>query len=101
MNFQGYQIKAMTESFSPFITINMNFAKYDEKSQTYDVTYSVQGLYYDMLSIMQKYLNFTTTLHKRKDGRWGPTIILPNGTVQAAGIDESVVSGYAEMIVTG
>ena len=98
-NFHDYQMNVITEHYPPFTSIDLNFAKYDKKSQTYDVTYSVKGMWYDMFSIIQKYLNFTATLNKRKDGKWGPTIILPNGTIQSAGMDESVTSGYAEMIV--
>ena len=49
---------------------------------------------------MQDFLNFTSTLHKRKDGAWGPTTVLPNGTIQARGITESLSSGFGEMIVT-
>jgi hypothetical protein len=44
-------------------------------------------------------MNFTTTIHKRQDGQWGPTTILENGTIFTAGIVESVTSGYAEMIL--
>ena len=50
--------------------------------------------------ILQELLNFTTTLHKRKDGKWGPTTIFPNGTINAVGITESLTSGFAEMIVS-
>jgi hypothetical protein len=49
---------------------------------------------------LQKDLNFTATLHKRKDGKWGPTLVLPNGTIEAHGIINSLTTGYAEMIVT-
>ena len=38
---------------------------------------------------------------KRKDGKWGPTNILANGSVLAGGITKSLTSGFAEMIVTG
>ena len=37
-NFQGYQMKTMTEEVNPFITIDHDFltpAYFDEKSQTY------------------------------------------------------------------
>ena len=98
-NFQGYQLKAMTDEYSPFTSINMDWAIYDEKSQTYDVTHSMKGMLYDLFMIMQESLNFSATLHKRQDGKWGPTFFLPNGTVQPGGIIESVTSKYAEMIV--
>ena len=98
-NFQGYHLKAMTEKESPYMLFSdLSKAKFDQKSQTYDVTKSAQGLYYDMFLILQEMLNFTATLHKRKDGKWGPITVFPNGTIVAAGIIESVTSGFSEMI---
>ena len=40
------------------------------------------------------------TLRKRKDGKWGPTSILANGTIITAGIVESLTSGFGEMVVS-
>ena len=100
-NFQGYQIKAMTGSFSPFAIIDYNTAILDIESQTYDVTTSVKGLDIDLLKDMQNYMNFSTTLHERQDKKWGPTIALDNGTIITKGIMESVTSAFAEMIVSG
>ena len=57
-------------------------------------------MFHAMFLVMQKDLNFTATLHKRKDGKWGPTLVLPNGTIEAHGIISSLTTGYAEMIVT-
>ena len=99
-NFHGYHLKAITEEIRPLITFsNLSSAQFDQKSQTYDVTKSTQGLYHDMFLILQETLNFTATLHKRKDGKWGPVTEFPNGTIVAAGIAESVISGFGEMIV--
>ena len=67
--------------------------------QSYEVTKSTKGMHYELYLIMQGYLNFTATLHKRKDGAWGPTTVLPNGTIQAQGITESLTSGFGEMII--
>ena len=91
----------MTKEESPSITFSkFSSAEFDLKSQTYDVTKFTQGLYYDMFLILQETFNFTASLHKRKDGKWGPLTIFPNGTIVAAGIVESVISGFGEMIVT-
>ena len=68
---------------------------------SYEVTHSTDGMHYELYLIMQKFLNFTASLHKRKDGKWGPTTILANGTIQAVGITESLTSGFADMIVSG
>ena len=56
-------------------------------------------MFYEMFLVMQKYLNFTSSLHKRKDGKWGPSIILENGTLITGGIIHSVASGFAEMLI--
>ena len=100
-DFQGYHMIAMTENLGPYISIDISSATYDEKSQTYDVTKSVQGMIYDMFLDLQDYLNFTATLRKRKDGKWGPTTVLANGSIIAGGITKSLTSGFAEVIVSG
>ena len=100
-NFHGYQMKAMTEHGPPYLSIDLSFAEYDEMSQTFDVTNSAGGTFYYIFQELQKYLNFTYSLHKREDGKWGPTTVLANGSVIAAGITKSLTNGFAEMIVTG
>ena len=100
-DFQGYHVMTMTEDSPPFISVDITSAIYDDKSQTYDVTKSVQGMFYYMFLDLQGYLNFTATIHKRKDGKWGPTTVLANGSIIAGGITKSLTSGFAEMIVTG
>ena len=100
-NFHGYQMKAMTEHGPPYLSIDLSFAEYDEMSQTFDVTNLVGGTFYYIFQELQTYLNFTYSLHKRKDGKWGPTTVLANGSVIAAGITKSLTSGFAEMIVSG
>ena len=96
-NFHGYEIKIMAQTSR--LTYDLNHAILDVKSQTYDVTNLTKGIELDFLMDMQNYLNFTTTLHQRQDGKWGPTTILENGTIVTAGIVESVTSGFAEMIL--
>ena len=100
-NFQGYQMKAMAGHYPPYLSIELSSAEYDEMSKTFDVTNSVEGMFYYVLQELQEYLNFTSSLHKRLDGKWGPTTVLANGSVIAGGIVKSVTSGFAEMIVTG
>ena len=100
-DFHGYHMIAMTEKTTPFISsINISTALFDSESQTYDVTNSTEGMIYQIFLDMQKYFNFTATLHKRKDGKFGPTTISENGTIFAAGITESISSGFAEVIAT-
>ena len=98
-NFHGYKTKAMVDVWTPYLTLNLNPAILDVNSKTYDVTNLTKGREYDLLMDMQNYMNFTTTIHKRQDGKWGPTTLLENGTIVSAGIVESVTSGFAEMIL--
>ena len=99
-NFQGHHLKAITEEDIPYIKIDLSSANYDETNQVYDVTQKVEGMYYDMFLILKEQLNFTTSIHKRKDGKWGPITILENGTRLTAGIPNSITSGFAEIGVT-
>ena len=100
-NFQGHHLKAITEEDTPSIyPFNLSSTKYDEINQVYDVTESMGGMYYDMFLILQEQLNFTTSIHKRKDGKWGPITILENGTILTAGVPNSLTSGFAEIAVT-
>ena len=99
-NFHGYQMKAMTGHYPPFLSIDLSSAEYDEISETFDVTNSVEGSFYYILKELQEYWNFTSSLHNRLDGKWGPTTVLANGSVIAEGIAQSLTSGFAEMIVT-
>ena len=99
-DFKGYKLKAMTEALPPFMSIDLSTSIYDEKSQTYDVTKSVKGLYYDLFLEMQELFNFSATYHKRKDGKGGPVTVLDNGTIIAGGFVQSLTSGFAEVFVT-
>ena len=99
-DFQGYHIKAMTERESPFVSIDTTESIYDGYHETYDVTKEANGYLIKLFQDMQKKLNFSTTIYKRKDGKWGSAIVFDNGTVLAGGMVESLTSGFAEMIVT-
>jgi hypothetical protein len=57
-------------------------------------------MFYSIFQDLKESMNFTSSLHKRRDGKWGPTTVLANGSVIAGGIAQSVTSGFAEMIVT-
>ena len=98
-DFQEYHMIAMTEFSPPFIHLDLSSAMYDETSDTFDVTKSAGGMCHEMFLIMQKCLNFTATLKKRKDGKWGPTTVLANGSIITDGIVKSVTTGFGEMIV--
>ena len=99
-NFQGYKMKAMTEQVpSPYVYIDLTNAQLDVTSQTYDVTHSTQGMFYDIFIILQEKLNFTATLHKRKDSQFGYAKVLPNRTIIKSKVHADVAEGDAEFIV--
>ena len=99
-NFHRYNLKAITEEEIPYIKIDLSLPNYDETNQVYDVTEKVEGMYYDIFQILQEQLNFTASIHKRKDGKWGPITKLENGTILTAGIASSITSGFAEIVAT-
>ena len=99
-NFHKYNLKAITEEEIPYIKIDLSLANYDETNQVYNVTQNVEGMYYDIFQILQEQLNFTASIHKRKDGKWGPITKLENGTRLTAGIASSITSGFAEIVAT-
>ena len=100
IDFQGYHMKAMTENDAPFSLTEISNSIYDVDSDTYDVTKASSGFYIDeIFQDMQNLFNFSASIYKRRDGKWGPTTVLDNGTIIAGGIVESLTSGFAEMIV--
>ena len=101
-DFRGFEMIAMTEEHKPAIeTLNLENATYFPSNQTYDVTNSVQGTFYEVWKNLENVFNFSTKLYKRSDGNWGAPIQLSNGTVE---ISESMVkdvwSGKAHMIMS-
>ena len=58
-------------------------------------------MFYDMFVVMQKHLNFSASLHKRQDGKWGLGFLLDfNETTEIEGIFGSMTSGFANMAVS-
>ena len=104
-NFMGIQMTAMTEISQGGRMINfenLHDAPYFLKNDTYDVTYSTKGSFYEILKYMEKKLNFTTKLYKRKVAAWGIPKVYPNGSIQISdGMVKDVAFGSLDMIVTG
>ena len=99
-NFQGYKMKAMADEVpSSYLYIDLANAKLDETSQTYDVTHSTKGMFYDIFMILQENLNLTATLHKRKDSQLGYAKVLPNGTIITSKVHADVAEGDAEFLL--
>ena len=68
-------------------------------NQTYLVTQFTTGLYHDVLLEVQKMLNFTTVLYKRKEIAWGFVYPQGNGSYEADGIVGDIFFGRADLIV--
>jgi hypothetical protein len=99
-NFQGYKMKAMTEDApSSYNYYDLSTAKLDETSQTYDVTHLTKGMFYDIFMILQDKLNFTATLHKREDSKFGYAKVLPNGTIITSKLHADVAEGDADFLL--
>ena len=97
-NFWGQNLAAVVEDQQPFIMFKPYIVPKAIDSnhyslETLDVTY---GLFYDVLKLMKKSLNFTTTLTRRFDGNWGKKD--KNGTWN--GMVKSLLDGEADLIAT-
>ena len=85
-NFHGILLKGITDAEEPNINFPLDdldsITKYFPNNDTYEMSYDIiSGSYIDILHSIEKNLNFSTKLYKRKDGGWGTPKKLPNGTV--------------------
>ena len=100
-DFHGIQLIGMTEKWLSYIKIPDEFAdqsNYFPENETYDVTNIVSGSYIDALKHLEKSLNFSTKLYKRKDGLWGMPKIFSNGTIILNGMMKSIVESHVDII---
>ena len=98
-NFQGIQLTAVTEKTLSITELPQSFeskAIFFPNNQTYDVTNIIDGTYVDLLHSLEKLLNFSTRLYKRKDGKWGLSKKLENGTYIPTGMLENLYYGSAD-----
>ena len=88
-NFHGIHLLAMTETEGKSIEFDSNYLKrapFFRQNETYYVNDYVQGIYHDVLKILQNRLNFTTSLYKRKIEAWGYVNKVENGSYIGDGI---------------
>ena len=100
-DFHGLQLIGMSEKDPPQLDFPDNFtdnASYFPNNGTYDVTQFVNGSYIDILNHLEKSLNFSTKLYKRKDGVWGMPQEMSNGSVLLNGILQSTAEGPGDII---
>ena len=100
-DFQGFGMIAMTEEIESAIKINGN-ATYFPSNQTYDVTNSIQGSFFDIWKNLETTLNFTTKIYIRKNTiGWGVPSQSSNGTIVLSdGVVNDVWSGKAHVLLS-
>ena len=101
-DFHGAKLIALMDAPSLGMKIDsLENAPYDAIEDRYDVTNLVSGPFNDVLKILERSLNFTTKLYKRKSGGWGLPIEYPNGTIElSSGMVQDLVTGVADLIAT-
>ena len=88
-NFYGLVIKGMTEFEGMFMNARLSYlenALFFPNNQTYHINNFIYGVYHDILTIIERQLNFSTILYKRKKEAWGYVYPQPNGSYVATGI---------------
>ena len=101
-DFHGIELTAMTEAsglinIDPAYKQDLNFHK--KKKDAYLVTDFVSGLYHEILLELEKKLNFTTSIYKRKDGGWGFVYPSVNGSFTATGMVGDLFFKRADLVV--
>ena len=102
-NFHGLILKGMTEFEGTLMNARKSYlqnAPYFPNNQTYQVNNYIYGVYHDILIILEKQLNFSTILYKRKETAWGSIRPLKNGSYAATGIVGDVFLGRTDIAVT-
>ena len=102
-NFHGLSLKVMTEASGNNLLLEPNWkdqAKFFDSNQTYLVTKFTSGSFHDVLIAMQKELNFTAELYKRKDSGWGQVYPQKDGSFHASGMVGDVFFGRADVIAS-
>ena len=88
-NFYGLKLKSMVEIGGSELVADLAYlskAPYFPNNQTFLVNGYINGKFYDVLETLQRQLNFTTDLYKRKEVSWGYIYPQPNGTYRGTGI---------------
>ena len=87
-NFHGLKLKAMVELLGSDIIADPAYvdkAPYFPNNQTFLVNGYIYGKFHDILETLQRELNFTSDLYKRKEMAWGYIYPQPNGTYRGTG----------------
>ena len=98
-NFHGIQLTAVSELILTETELPKDFeskATYFPNNQTYDVTDIIAGSVIDLLHSLEKFLNFSTRIYKRKDSKWGLSKKLENGTYIINGMLQNIEEGSVD-----
>ena len=100
-NLHGLELIALAvESTTSMKIGNLKNAPYFYSNQTYDVTDIIQGKYFEILTILQNNLNFTTKIYSRMDDKWGVPNLHPNGSISVPdGIIKDGMDGSADILL--
>ena len=102
-NFHGSKLIALTLEGGRLLKIdNHKNAQYFSSNETYDVTGLVQGPIFDIWTILQNNLNFTTKIYSKMNDKWGVPIQHPNGSIIVQdGIIKDGMDGSADILLAG
>ena len=100
-NFYGSELIALTNEIQTYIKIdNLKNAPYFPFNETYDVTGLVQGSTFDIWTILQNNLNFTSKIYSKMNNKWGVPIQHPNGSISVPdGIIKDGMDGLADILL--
>ena len=100
-NFYGSKLIALALEYHKNLRIdNIKNAPYFPSNKTFDVTGLVQGSLFEVWTILQNNLNFTTKIYSRMDNKWGIPIQHPNGSINVPdGIIKDGMDGSADILM--
>ena len=101
-NFHGVTLKGVVEDTEREMILDANYfdqAPYDANDMTYFVNGFVQGLFADILQLLENQLNFTTLLYKSKEKDWGFVREFENGSVQVTGMVGEIHAKKVDLVV--
>ena len=102
-NFHGLHLKGLTELVEgPSTMFDSNYkelAPFFKNNQTFLMNNYFHGICKDVLEILQSQLNFTISIYKRKDGKWGNVRKSSNGSYVGTGMIGDLISGNVDIIL--
>ena len=103
-NFKGISLVGMTNDEGKSIYWDQKFLKnkenfYISENKTYNVTDHVQGIYIDVLKLLEAKHNFSTQLYHREDQQWGTIVSYPNGSYQGIGLVGDLFFKRADLVI--